>query len=58
MITPKDLETALLAFITEYKQSESCDDCIYREFCIRFYTPHSDSPSEWEILEKTECVPS
>ena len=33
MTTPKDLETALLDFITECEQCEHCDGCMYREFC-------------------------
>lgn len=41
MTTPKDLETALLDFITECEQCEHCDDCMYREFCTRFVTPHT-----------------
>ena len=55
MTTPKDLETALLDFITE---CEHCDWCMYREFCTRFVTPYNDDyPCEWEILKKSEGIP-
>lgn len=54
MTTPKDLETALLDFITE---CEHCDECMYREFCIRFVTPHKDCPNEWMVLEKSGGIP-
>ena len=58
MTSPKDLEVALLDFINVCTTNEdSCDDCMYREFCIRFYTPHCDSPNEWEILEKSGGIP-
>lgn len=51
MTTLKDLETALLDFITECEQS---DGCMYREFCTRFVTPHKDCPNEWMILKSQE----
>lgn len=58
MTTPKDLETALLDFITECEQSENCDGCMYREFCTRFVTPYNDDyPCEWEILKKSGGIP-
>lgn len=57
MTTPKDLEVALLDFITECERCEQCDDCTYREFCTRFVTPHRDCPNEWEILEKSGGIP-
>lgn len=57
MTTPKDLEVALLDFITECEQCEHCDDCMYREFCTRFVTLHKDCPNEWMILEKSGGIP-
>lgn len=60
MTTPKDLEVALLDFITECEQCEqceNCDGCLYREFCTRFVTPHKDCPNEWMILEKSGGIP-
>lgn len=58
MTTPKDLEVALLDFITECEQYEHCDGCMYREFCTRFVTPHNDDyPCKWEILKKSEGIP-
>lgn len=60
MTTPKDLETALLDFITECEQCEhcdGCDGCMYREFCTRFVTPHRDCLNEWMILEKSGGIP-
>ena len=60
MTTPKDLETALLDFITECEHCEHCehcDRCMYREFCTRFVTPHKDCPNEWMILEKSGGIP-
>lgn len=58
MTTPKDLEAALLDFITECEQCEHCDDCMYREFCTRFVTSYNDDyPCEWEILKKSGGIP-
>lgn len=54
MTTPKDLENALLDFITE---CEHCDGCMYREFCTRFVAPHKDCSNEWMILERSGCIP-
>lgn len=51
---PEEVQKKLKACTTN---EDSCDDCMYREFCIRFYTPHCDSPNEWEILEKSGGIP-
>ena len=57
MTDPKNLESALLDFITECEQCEHCDDCTYHEFCTRFVTSHRDCPNEWMILEKSGGIP-
>ena len=57
MTAPKNLESALLDFITECEQCEHCDDCTYREFCTRFVTPRRDCSNEWMILEKSGGIP-
>lgn len=48
MTTPEQLEAVIKDFIYECeKQSETsdnCDDCMYHDFCARFYTPHCDCP--------------
>ena len=58
MTTPNELEIALQDFISECdRQSENCDDCMYREFCTRFVTPYKDCPNEWMVLEKSGGIP-
>lgn len=50
MTTPEQLEIALRDFIYQcgkrYENELGCDDCIYWNFCARFYTPHCDCPDE------------
>ena len=59
MTTPEQLEIALRDFIYECNQhEENCDDCIYRLFCCRFYTPQCDCPSEWTVYDKANPIPS
>ena len=59
MTTPEQLEATLQDFINECaRHEESCDDCIYRLFCCRFYTPQCDCPSEWTIYDEANPMPS
>lgn len=50
MTTPEQLEAVIKDFIYECEKqnetSDSCGECMYYDFCARFYTPHCDCPDE------------
>lgn len=62
MVTEEQLEAVIKDFIYECEKqnetSDSCGECMYYDFCARFYTPHCDCPDEWTIYEKVSKIPS